>query len=76
VLPPVAGFDTQSQCPRYINNQGMIAGQAGIIGSATRAAVWSPSGAGYTAQRLQRGALGCVRSDVSNRGDRGAHARA
>lgn len=51
-LPLVAGFGSSSQYPLYINNHGLIAGEAGLIGSTTHAAVWTPNGTGYTAQDL------------------------
>ncbi len=50
VLPAVAGLS--GIYPGAINNQGVIAGVAGIPGVNTRAAVWSPSGAGYAVQDL------------------------
>ena len=53
VLPLVPGFDAGSQYPLYINNQGLVGGEVGLIGSSsTRAAVWAPSGGGYLAQDL------------------------
>ncbi len=52
VLPLVPGFDRSYQFPLYINNQGLIGGEAGIIGSRTHAAVWTPDASGYTAQDL------------------------
>jgi hypothetical protein len=52
VLPPVTGYDSNSQYPFYINNQGMIGGEVGIIGSTTHAAAWLPNGTSYTAQDL------------------------
>ncbi len=52
VLPLVPGFDRSIQFPLYINNLGLIGGEVGYIGSMTHAAVWSPAGAGYTAQDL------------------------
>ncbi|MBK6422697.1 MAG: PKD domain-containing protein [Gemmatimonadetes bacterium] len=50
VLPAVPGLS--GIYPGSINNQGVIAGVAGIPGVNTRAAVWTPSGAGYTVQDL------------------------
>jgi hypothetical protein len=52
VLPLVPGVDGNSQYPFYINNQGLIGGEVGIIGSATRAAIWTPNDTGYIAQDL------------------------
>ena len=52
VLPLVPGFDRSYQFPLYINNQGVIGGEAGIIGSRTHAAVWTPDASGYIAQDL------------------------
>ena len=52
VLPEVPGFPTSNQYPFFINNQGLVGGEAGIPRSITHAAVWTPSGAGYTAQDL------------------------
>jgi len=54
VLPTVPGADANSQYPQYINNSGMIAGVTGLPGSATRAALWLPSGdaGGYAASDL------------------------
>lgn len=52
VLPLVPGFDLSSQYPLYINNQGLIGGEVGLIGSTTHAAVWLPNGTGYAAQDL------------------------
>ncbi len=52
VLPPVAGFSSSSQYPLHINNQGLIGGEAGLIGSATHAVVWTPNASGYAAQDL------------------------
>ncbi len=50
VLPAVAG--RSGIYPGAINNQGLIAGVAGIPGVNTHAAVWTPSGPGYTVQDL------------------------
>ena len=52
VLPTVPGADANSQYPMYINNAGLIAGMAGVPGSATRAAVWLPQDGGYSARDL------------------------
>lgn len=52
VLPLVAGYTSNSLYPLHINNQGLIGGEAGLIGSATRVVLWSPNGSGYTAQNL------------------------
>jgi len=52
VLPLVPGFSAASNYPTYINNQGLIAGYAGIPGATTHAAIWTPSGASYIAQDL------------------------
>lgn len=52
VLPLVPGFDRGYQFPLYINNQGLIGGEVGIIGSRTHAAVWVPDASGYTAEDL------------------------
>lgn len=50
VLPAVPAFS--GIYPSAINNHGVISGIAGIPGTTTHAVVWSPSGAGYTAQDL------------------------
>jgi len=52
VLPLVPGQSASYQYPLYINNQGMIAGFTGYPGSGVRVALWTPNGAGYTAQDL------------------------
>lgn len=52
VLPLVPGFSSSYQFPFFINNQGKIGGIAGIPGSMTHAAVWTPSGTSYTVQDL------------------------
>lgn len=52
VLPLVPGFASSYQFPSFINNQGTIGGEVGIPGSMTHAAIWTPNGAGYTAQDL------------------------
>ncbi|NNU44096.1 PKD domain-containing protein [Ramlibacter montanisoli] len=52
VLPTVPGADANSQYPMYINNSGLIAGMAGVPGSATRAVVWLPGAGGYSARDL------------------------
>jgi PKD repeat protein len=70
VLPLVPGFPSDDQYPFYINNDGMIGGEAGTIGSTTHAAVWTPSGTGYTAQDL--GVFpGTSSADVSGIDDQG-----
>jgi chitodextrinase len=51
-LPVVPGFDVSMSNPLYLNNAGVIAGEAGILGTNVRAARWFPSGAGYTVQDL------------------------
>ena len=51
-LPLVPGYPVSYQFPLFLNNQGRIGGVAGIPGSTTHAAVWTPSGGGYTAQDL------------------------
>ncbi len=51
-LPLVPGFAIGYQYPFFINNQGLVGGEVGLIGSTTRAAVWTPNGSGYTAQDL------------------------
>ncbi len=61
VLPTVPGFS--GIYPSAINNQGQIAGIAGIPGTTTHAVVWTPSGAGYTARDL--GALPGMNSTTS-----------
>ena len=69
-LPLVPGFPSSYQYPFYINNQGVIAGEVGMIGSTTHAAVWTPSGAGYTAEDL--GAFpGTSSADVAGFDDQG-----
>jgi PKD repeat protein len=52
VLPLVPGFSSSYQFPFFINNQGQVGGIAGIPGSMTHAAVWTPNGASYTVQDL------------------------
>lgn len=52
VLPLLGGSDVSLQHPLYINNQGLVGGLTGYIGSNTRAAVWVPNGTGYIAQDL------------------------
>lgn len=52
VLPLVPGFPSSYQYPFFINNQGLIAGDVGYIGSTTHTALWTPSGAGYSARDL------------------------
>lgn len=52
VLPSAPGFPVSSNYPLFINNQGTIGGEVGLIGSTTHAAVWTPNGAGYTVQDL------------------------
>ncbi|MGB7905324.1 MAG: PKD domain-containing protein [Steroidobacteraceae bacterium] len=70
VLPLVPGFSSSYQYPFYINNQGLIGGEVGIIGSTTHAAVWTPNGTGYTAQDL--GVLpGMSSADVAGIDDEG-----
>ncbi len=51
-LPLVPGFASSYQFPFHINSQGVIAGEVGIPGSNTHVALWTPNGAGYTAQDL------------------------
>ncbi len=51
-LPLVPGYSSSYQWPSFINNSGLIGGYVGIPGSTTHAAVWTPSGGGYTAQDL------------------------
>jgi hypothetical protein len=51
-LPLVPGYTSSYNFPTFINNQGLIGGVAGIPGSSTRAAVWTPSGGGYVVQDL------------------------
>ncbi len=51
-LPLVPGFPVSYQFPFFINNQGTIGGEVGIPGSTTHAAIWTPNGAGFTAQDL------------------------
>ncbi|MFN0178870.1 MAG: PKD domain-containing protein [Gemmatimonadales bacterium] len=51
-LPLVPGFSSSYQFPFFLNNQGLIGGEVGLIGSTTDAAVWTPNGTGYTAQDL------------------------
>jgi len=51
-LPLVPGFPSSYQFPFFLNNQGLIGGVVGLIGSSTRAAVWTPNGSGYTARDL------------------------
>lgn len=51
-LPVVPGYDVSSSHPLYLNNAGVIAGEAGILGTTVHAARWAPSGATYAAQDL------------------------
>lgn len=51
-LPVVPGYDVSTSTPIYLNNSGVIAGEAGVIGTTVRAARWSPSGASYAVQDL------------------------
>jgi len=51
-LPLVPGFGADSQYPFFIDDQGLIGGEEGTIGSTTHAAAWMPEGGGYTAQDL------------------------
>ena len=50
VLPLVPGYAGSSQYPMFINNQGLIAGVVGLLGSSTKLATWTPSGLTYSAQ--------------------------
>jgi len=52
VLPSVPGQSTATQFPSFINNQGVIGGSVGDPPLNAQAAVWTPSGAGYTAQLI------------------------
>jgi hypothetical protein len=47
VLPTIPGFDTITV--RSINDDGWVAGYAGMIGTTTRAVVWKPVGETYQA---------------------------
>jgi PKD domain len=47
VLPLVPGFESGYQFPLYINNQGLIGGEAWV-----HVAIWMPNATGYTAQDL------------------------
>jgi PKD repeat protein len=70
VLPLVPGYASGSQYPLFINNQGLIAGVAGLIGSSTRVATWTPNGLTYTAQ--DRGTFpGTSSADVAGLDDQG-----
>lgn len=70
VLPLVPGFTASSQYPLHINNQGLIAGVAGLIGSSTRVATWTPSGLTYSAQ--DRGTFpGTSSAEVAGLDDQG-----
>ncbi len=51
-LPVVPGYDVSTSHPSYLNNVGVIAGEAGILGTTVRAARWVPSGSTYAAQDL------------------------
>jgi PKD repeat protein len=51
-LPAIPGFVQSTSWPLYMNNAGVIAGEAGFPGTSMRVARWVPSGAGYTAQDL------------------------
>ncbi len=52
VLPSVPGQTTATQFPSFINNQGVIGGSVGDPPLNAQPAVWTPSGAGYTAQLI------------------------
>jgi len=68
VLPSVPGL--QGIYLSGINSQGAITGIGGIPGTTTHAAVWTPSGAGYTVQDL--GALpGMSVTDAAGIDDQG-----
>ncbi len=70
VLPHVPGPFGSYQYPLFINNQGLIAGFAGYPGSTTHAAIWTPSGTGYTVQDV--GVLpGMTSADVAGLDDQG-----
>ena len=70
VLPQVPGFPSSYQYPLFINNQGLIGGEVGIIGSSTHVAVWTPNGTSYTARDL--GVLpGMSSADVAGLDDEG-----
>lgn len=70
VLPLVPGYASSSQYPLFINNQGLIAGVVGLIGSSTKVATWTPSGLTYTAQ--DRGTFpGTSSADVAGLDDLG-----
>lgn len=51
-LPLVPGYSSSYQYPFFLNNQGLVGGLVGYIGSSTHAALWTPTGAGYSAQDL------------------------
>jgi hypothetical protein len=51
-LPVVPANDVSTSVPIYLNNAGLIAGEAGILGTTTKVALWTPSGAGYVVQNL------------------------
>jgi len=52
VLPSVPGQTTATQFPSFINNQGVIGGSVGDPPLNAQPVVWTPSGAGYTAQLI------------------------
>jgi hypothetical protein len=68
VLPPIPGFSDIHV--RDINNQGWVAGLGGDPGTRSHAALWRPSGTGYTATDL--GTLpGTTISEAAGVDDRG-----
>lgn len=70
VLPLVPGYASSSQQPLFINNQGLIGGVVGLIGSSTRVATWTPNGPGYTA--ADRGTFpGTSSADLAGLDDQG-----
>ena len=70
VLPHVPGFPISYQYPLFVNNQGLIAGFVGSPRTTTHAAIWTPSGTGYTVQDV--GVLpGITSADVAGLDDQG-----
>ncbi len=52
VLPSVPGQSTATVFPYFINNLGVVGGYVGNPPTNTYPVVWTPSGAGYTAQLI------------------------
>jgi hypothetical protein len=68
VLPPVPGFS--DMLVTDINNKRWVVGLGGVVGTATRAALWRPAGTGYSVTNL--GTLpGTSSSEATGVDDRG-----